>query len=87
MAKLLVALAPLLLLQGCFFFFIPGSAVQAISDTVTGAEGAHCVSERVKVGDTLKRADGATWTVKSLSGTASGCKDPAKPIRALLVVS
>ena len=85
--KSLILLAPVLLLSGCLFVVIPVGAIEAAGEALTGSEGAHCVWESVKVGDTLPRREGGTWTVKSLSGLSSRCKDPAKPIRALLIAS
>lgn len=76
--------APLLLLQGCWFVFIPGSLVQAAADGITGAEGNHCVNERAKVGDYINLTDGTRWKVESLSGTSTRCQHPAHPIRARL---
>ena len=67
-----------------FFFFIPGSVTSSVSDAVTGAEGKHCVGERVKVGDTIRLSNDSLMTVKSLSGTSARCVDPNFPIRALL---
>lgn len=84
-----VALACLLLLSGCWFVYIPGSAISAISDSLTGAEGNHCVSEVAKVGDTISVPTSAggtrTYSVKSLSGTSGRCTNPQYPIRALLI--
>lgn len=74
------------LLSGCFFVFIPGALVQKASDGLTGAEGEHCVSEAVKVGDKLTTPNGQVGTVASLSGTSSRCTNPATPIRAKVTV-
>lgn len=52
----LAALAACVPLSGCFVFFIPGSVVGAVSDTLTGSKGEHCVSRAAKVGDTIKLA-------------------------------
>ena len=71
-------------LSGCWFIFLPGSAVGAISDGITGSKGEYCVSSSVKVGDQIKNASGTILTVKSLSGTSSRCKEADKPIRAEL---
>ena len=73
------------LLQGCWFIYIPGSAVSSVSDSFTGAEGDHCVREASQVGDRI-RAAGKVGTIKSLSGTSSRCKNPEFPIRARLVI-
>lgn len=69
-------------LSGCFFVYIPGSAIRAVSDGITGAEGEHCVPESIKPGDRVKLQDGSIATVKSTSGTSTRCKSPDKPIRA-----
>lgn len=79
-----LVLAPLPLLGGCWFVFIPGGLIQAAADGITGAEGSHCVHERAKVGDYIQLTDGTRWKVESLSGTSSRCQHPAHPIRARL---
>jgi len=71
-------------LQGCFFVFIPGSVITAVSDTLTGAEGNHCVRASSGVGDSIL-LNGVVHTIKSLSGTSTRCTNPQIPIRALLV--
>ena len=71
-------------LQGCWFIFIPGSAVGAISDGMTGAKGEFCVANSVKVGDKIQKDANTVLTVKSLSGTSVRCKAADKPIRAEL---
>lgn len=71
-------------LQGCWFVFIPGSVISSASDSLTGAEGTHCVGEASKVGDRIVIA-GRYYTVKSLSGTSSRCREAIYPIRALLI--
>jgi hypothetical protein len=87
-SKLALLLAPLpFLLQGCFFFYIPGSVMSSISDSVTGSEGANCVGADAKVGDKIRLPDGSQNTIKSLSGTSSRCADARYPVRALLVPS
>jgi hypothetical protein len=67
-----------------FFFFIPGSVTGAISDAITGSEGANCVGSRAKVGDSIRLNSGSIMTVKSLSGTSTRCIQSEFPIRALL---
>ena len=74
-----------LTLQGCFFFVIPGSVTGKISDAVTGAKGANCVSATNKIGDKIRGPDGSIGTIKSLSGTSSRCTDARYPIRAEIV--
>lgn len=80
----LLCIAPVLLLQGCWFVFIPGSLIEAAADGITGAEGQHCVNSEAKVGDTIKLTDGTNWKVLSLSGTSNRCRNPAHPVRAKL---
>lgn len=63
-----------------FFFWLPTGA---IADAFSGAEGANCVAESLKVGDPVM-SEGKRMVVKSLSGTSSRCTDSARPIRALL---
>lgn len=72
-------------LQGCLVV-IPGKAIEAVSDGITGAEGGHCVSPEAKVGDTVRMPYNGVGEIKSLSGTSIRCTDPEKPIRALIVV-
>ena len=67
-----------------WFIFIPGSAVGAISDGITGAKGEFCVANSVKVGDKVQKDANTVLTVKSLSGTSVRCKASDKPIRAEL---
>ena len=78
------AAAAAALLNGCWFVWIPGSAVRAISDSITGDEGQHCVSASVRVGDVVKLPYGGKGRVKSLSGESMMCGQLDKPIRALL---
>lgn len=79
----LLLVAPVLLLQGCWFVFIPGSVTAAITDGLTGATGEHCVSTTAKVGDRYVTQNG-TLEIVSLSGTSSRCQDQFRPIRAKL---
>ena len=86
----LLALAALLLttqLGGCFFVFIPGSLIQKASDSITGAEGEHCVNSAASVGDSIMLTSGKTATVQSLSGASIRCKDERFPVRARLEVA
>lgn len=71
------------MLQGCWFVIIPGGAIDAVGDAISGAEGQNCVGGNVKVGDRIS-APGGVATVKSLSGPSSRCLDPRYPIRALI---
>ncbi len=79
-ATLLIALP----LSGCWFVFIPGSLIQKASDSITGAEGEHCVGSTAKVGDRIKLPDGQIAIVQSLSGASSRCPNESMPIRAAL---
>ncbi len=72
------------LLSGCWFVFIPGSVVGAVSDSMTGAKGDNCVSANVKVGDRIRLPGGGRARVKSLSGTSIRCTSPELPIHAPL---
>jgi len=69
---------------GFFFFFIPGSSVRAVADSITGAKGNICVKEGTQVGQILSSGNGNTAKVLSLSGTSSICPNPTQPIRAEL---
>jgi hypothetical protein len=73
-----------LCLQGCWFVYIPGNLTSALSDSLTGAEGSHCVSAGAKVGDRIRLPGGGYGTVVSLSGTSMRCTQEVYPIRALL---
>jgi hypothetical protein len=77
-------IASALLLQGCFFVYIPGSAIDATSDAITGARGDNCVAAGAKVGDTIRLTTGGYASVVSLSGPSPRCTQPEFPIRALL---
>ena len=66
-----------------FFFFIPGAVTSAIGDKLTGSEGDHCVGADAVVGSKINVA-GASFEVKSLSGTSMRCTNAAIPIRARL---
>lgn len=81
-AAALVGLTPLL--SGCWFIFIPGSVISAVSDSITGAKGENCVSNQAKVGDRIRMPNGAVGVVKSLSGTSVRCSQLELPIRAEL---
>lgn len=87
LSRLAALVVAYILLQGCFFFVIPGSVTSKISDAVTGAKGANCVGAGAKVGDRIRLPDGSVLTIKSLSGTSDRCTAPQYPIRAELVAS
>lgn len=82
--RYLIVLLGFATLHGCVVY-IPGGVTGPVSDSMTGAEGGHCVAETTKVGDKVTLTGGAIGTVKSLSGTSTRCKDPQSPIRALVV--
>ena len=65
-----------------FFFFIPGSVTQAVSDSVTGAKGNICVKDGLEVGHVFTSPQGNTAKIVSLSGTSSICQNQTTPIRA-----
>jgi hypothetical protein len=83
--RFLFVLPAVLMLQGCWFVFIPGSVIAAAGDALSGAKGAHCVASTARVGDLIRLSNGSTWKVESLSGTSSRCTQPEHPIRAELV--
>lgn len=86
---LLLMIISLLLLQSnsanaFFFIFIPGSAIDALGDALTGATGDNCVRSNAKIGDRIKVPDGSIREVQKLSGTSPRCQTADFPIRALL---
>lgn len=83
LCKILLLAAFTFSLEGCVVW-IPGSVISAVSDSITGSEGSHCVGANAKVGDTIRLPGGGRATVKSLSGTSVRCTNPEMPIRALL---
>ena len=70
-------------LSGCVIF-IPGSVVGAVTDSITGHEGAHCVPASAYVGQRVNMPYGGSGVVKSISGKSMRCQDPEKPYRALI---
>lgn len=68
-------------------FFIPGSVTGAITDSITGDKGEHCVGSNTKVGDTIRLPDGSYGKVKYLSTSNSSRCTNKLPIRALIDVS
>ncbi|WP_152555801.1 SHOCT domain-containing protein [Ferriphaselus sp. R-1] len=67
-----------------FFFFLPSSVTNKISDAITSAEGENCVGSNAKIGDAIRLSTGAVGIIKSLSGTSVRCAQPEYPIRASL---
>lgn len=70
-------------LSGCLIF-IPGSVVGAVTDAITGDEGAHCVPATAYVGQRVNMPYGGSGVIKSISGKSLRCQDPEKPHRALI---
>ena len=81
--KLATALIGSLSLSGCLIF-IPGSVVGAVTDAITGDEGAHCVPATAYVGQRVNMPYGGSGVIKSVSGKSIRCQDPEKPHRALI---
>jgi len=71
-----------LMLQGCFFIFIPGSVIDATTDAVTGEFGNMCIGTAAVVGSKITLPDGKLGTVQKISGTSSRCTQTTMPIRA-----
>jgi len=55
-----------------------------ISDSLSGAEGEHCVGQDAKVGDIVRKQNGETGTIRSLSGISDRCPQPGRRIRSLI---
>ena len=70
-------------LSGCLIF-IPGSVVGAVTDAITGDEGAHCVPATAYAGQRVNMPYGGSGVIKSVSGKSIRCQDPEKPHRALI---
>ena len=71
-------------LAGCFVF-IPGSVVGAVSDSITGDKGEHCVSRGTVVGQRISLGFGRVGVVEHVGKTPSSrCPDPMMPMRAAL---
>ena len=86
LTPILIASAALLAptAASAWFFFIPGSVIDAAADKMQGVEGDHCVSVYAKVGDKINLPGGRAGTVRSLSGASSRCGNSSIPIRARL---
>lgn len=82
--RVLMVVVAMASLQGCLAVVVPGSVVGAVSDAITGAEGANCVGPVAKVGDRIRLSDGSIGEIRSLSGTSTRCTQPEFPIRAQL---
>lgn len=77
----ILAISTAFVLSGCFFFYIPGSAISAIGDTLTGSFGNACIKTYANVGDKVKMPNGMA-TITRISGSSSRCQDPSLPMRA-----
>lgn len=89
MRNVLISLVIAPALQGCFFFMIPGSAMQAVGDAISGNSGNLCVAENAYVGQKVNMPAmpaGTLGTVKKIEGASSRCNNPALPIRAVVQV-
>lgn len=75
-------LGVILMLQGCFFVYLPGSVVGGIGDALRGEYGQHCVVSSAQVGDRIRLPDGSIRTVTGISGVSSRC--PGDRVRAEL---
>ena len=80
----IMALLLCLPLSGCWFVFIPGSLISAVSDTITGDAGEHCVARGAYIGQKIRMPDGRIGTVQQVSSSASSRCAVATPIRAVL---
>lgn len=75
--KLLALLVMSTQLTGCFFFYIPGGAI----DALTGNGGNICGSSAVRVGDRVGMPDGKVGVVKKVVGASDRCRaNPNQPI-------
>lgn len=73
-------------LTGCFIF-IPGSVVGAVSDSITGDRGEHCVPRGTVVGQRINMGFNRVGVVEYVSKTPSSrCNDSMMPMRAALAV-
>ncbi len=80
----IAALAVCSQLSGCFVF-IPGSVVGAVTDSITGDKGEHCVSRGSVVGQRVNLGYGRIGVIEHVSKTPSSrCPDPMMPMRAAL---
>ena len=53
-------------LSGCLIL-IPGSVVGAVTDAITGEEGAHCVAATAYAGQRVNMPYGGSGVIKSVS--------------------
>ena len=67
--KILIVLLLCAILQGCFFFMVPGSAI----DAMTGNSGNVCLGSAAKVGDRVS-INGRTMKVTEINGASGRCQ-------------
>ena len=82
--RLIVVAALVMPLGGCFFFYIPGSVIESIGDSLSGTTGKNCVSESSSVGSPVKMSDGRIGKIQKIEGISGRCQNPALPIRAVV---
>jgi hypothetical protein len=83
--KTITALLLTLPLSGCWFIYIPGSAIDAVADGLSGAKGNGCVQEYMQVGGRVRMPNGGMGTVKYIDGPSYRCSS-LTPIRALVTM-
>lgn len=71
-------------LSGCFFFYVPGSVIDSIGDSISGDVGNLCVPSTSYVGQRITAPNGKVGTVTKLEGTSRRCTQESLPIRAVV---
>lgn len=79
--KAILSASLCVLLSGCWFVYIPGSAIQAVSDGITGSFGNACIGIGATEGGKVRTPGGGSATVIKISGPSIRCQEPT-PIRA-----
>lgn len=74
------------LLYGCSSTIIPGKLIDNSESTIAGDEKAYCVAPHARVGNSVSLPDGRLARIKSLSSESAQCKDPDKPLYALVYI-
>lgn len=82
--RLIIVLVMIFPLSGCWFIFIPGSAMDAIGDAMAGHRGNTCVSATAYEGQTIIMPNGKSGTLIKLEGESRRCTQPHLPIRAIV---
>lgn len=82
--RLLIVLLMIFPLSGCWFIFIPGSAIDALGDSISGHSGNTCVSSTAYIGQQITMPDGSVGVVTKLEGESRRCANPSLPIRAVV---